>query len=51
MPSTILPVHEPVKDNVPFLQNALENVYVVSYDNGKLFHLKTLTIVDEKHPE
>lgn len=51
MPSTILPVHETVTDNVPFLRNALEDVYVVSHENGKLFHLKTLSITDEKHPE
>lgn len=51
MSSTSYPVHEPVQEPVPFLRSSLENVYVVSHEDGKLFHLKDLKMTEEKLPE
>jgi hypothetical protein len=51
MPSTSYPVHEPVQEPVAFLRSSLESVYVVSHEGGKLFHLKDLTMTEEKLPE
>lgn len=43
MPTISYPAHEPISETVPFLRSSLSDIYVVSHEADKIFHLKDLT--------